>query len=337
MNTLLVVAGILLAGGVLSLLLVLLIGSGGGGPKVPDLVGMSYGEATKKVEAAGLEIEVATDQETSGVENLDKLKVIQQDPKPGTEEEKNQLVTVWLSGLEDVTASSANDGAGEEPTSTAPDSQTSTQPVLAPSRTEGQTVCLDPGHSTNSPASEIDSATGLDVADNSGADGEIEAMWQLAQLTKARLEQMGYKVVLTKDSANSYSSLRRRADIGNTCSIVVRLHYDPGLTAILYPGEGQYKERGGNRVYVDPGVSRASAALAQALAPQLQTVGISRIENDMGGTSNNTGPAFVGSVLSRVPTVLIENNPDTVRGNPAGQEQVANAIAQGIDGYFQSH
>lgn len=179
--------------------------------------------------------------------------------------------------------------------------------------------------------------TGLDVADNSGADGEIQTVWELTQITKTKLEQMGYRVVLTKDSANSYSSLRRRADIGNTCSIAVRLHYDPGLTAILYPGEGQYKERGGNRIYVDPGVSRASAALAQALLPYLQTVGISRIDNDMGGTSNNSGPAFVGSVLSSVPVVLIENNPSTIRGNPAGQEQVANALAQGIDAYLRTH
>ena len=196
------------------------------------------------------------------------------------------------------------------------------------------TVCLDPGHSANFPAGEIDPATGLDVADNEGAPGERQAVWELAVKTKALLEGMGYSVMLTKPSADAYASLRTRADIGNICSIVVRLHYDPDLQAVLYPAEGQYKQRGSSIVYVDPAVSRASAELAGAMLPYLREVGVAKIMNDCGGTSNNTGPAFVGSVLSRVPVVLIENGPDMLRDNPEGQERVAAATARGIDAYM---
>lgn len=201
----------------------------------------------------------------------------------------------------------------------------------------GRSVCIDPGHSTGSPASEIDPATGLDVADNGGASGELQANWELALKVRARLEQAGYGVALTKGGANSYASLRTRADIGNTCSIMVRLHFDPNLHALLYPGEGQYKQHGNSIAYVDPAVAASSAGLAQSMFPFLQGVGITRKMNDAGGTSNNAGPAYVVSVLSRVPIVLIENDPSMVSGNPAGQDRVADAIVQGINAYFQSH
>lgn len=348
-NSLLVVAGTLLAAGVVTAVLLLVSTGGGGGFEVPRVVGETFEDARKAVEGRGFSIEVDPLQDPSSAEDLEDLKVAQQDPKPGSRAGKGELVTVRLKGLSDTppetgSKTAGNDGSADdasaggqkgEPATPGQPSQGEAPQLAAPAPAAARTVCLDPGHSTNSPASEIDPATGLDVTDNSGADGELEAMWELALRTKARLEQMGFSVVLTKESANSYVSLRRRADIGNTCSIIVRLHYDPALHAILYPGEGQYKERGGNRVMVDPGVAAASGTLARALLPSLETVGISRVDNDMGGTSNNSGSAFVGSALSRVPVVLIENDPDVVRGDPAGQDRVADAIAQGINAYFQ--
>ena len=215
---------------------------------------------------------------------------------------------------------------------------TSDEPVIAERSLyyRSITVCLDPGHSTNCPASEIDPETGLDVADNGGAAGELATNWELALRTRTLLEQMGYTVKLTKPEADAYASLRTRADIGNTCAIMVRLHYDFNLHAILFPAEGQYKQHGSSIVYVDPTVAESSAELAEAMFPFLQGVGVTRMMNDCGGTSSNTGSAFVGSVLSRVPVVLIENDPAWVRDNLAGQERVAADIAQGIDAYFKN-
>jgi hypothetical protein len=45
--------------------------------------------------------------------------------------------------------------------------------------------------------------------------------------------------------------------------------------------------------------------------------------------------ALIGSVISRVPVVCLENKMALVRDNPAGQEQLAGQIAAAIDAYFQ--
>ena len=343
LNTVFMVVGLMAAlAAVVGLFL--LLSKGGGGPKVPNVVGKTYKEAKEKIEAAGFDIEIHPNQDYSNVSDLDKKKVEDQDPKAGTAAEKGELVTVRVKGLKEIPEASeeaATARRGEQPASSASNAQQdqSAQQQSPPASTSagGRIACVDPGHSGTGPTTEIDPATGLDVADNGGASGEIQAMWELGQKVKAKLEQAGYGVRLTKDSPNSYASLRTRADIGNTCSIVVRLHYDPNLHAILFPGEGQYKQHGDKVVYVDPTVARWSAELANALFPFLKNVGVTRKMNDAGGTSNNTGPAYVGSVLSKVPVVLIENDPSMVRNNPSGQDKVAAAIVSGVNDYFENH
>ena len=350
----LVVAGAGIAIGLVVLLFIFL-SAAGGGRKVPDVVGMSYEDARGKIEASGFSVEIDQEQDTSEVENLGKARVGVQNPKAGTQAEQGELVTVSLKGLgyvskagdpESSPAPGPGEGGTESAGGSAPAPVTESVPADAtqpatppqtPATGSGRSVCIDPGHSTGSPASEIDPATGLDVADNGGASGELQANWELAVKVRQRLERAGYSVTMTKSTADSYASLRTRADTGNNCSVMVRLHYDPSLHAILYPGDGQYKQHGNSIVYVDPAVANASAGLAQAMFPFLQGVGVSRKMNDAGGTSNNTGAAYVGSVLSRVPVVLIENDPSMVSGNPSGQDRVADAIVQGLNSYFQGH
>jgi N-acetylmuramoyl-L-alanine amidase len=88
-------------------------------------------------------------------------------------------------------------------------------------------------------------------------------------------------------------------------------------------------------VNVDPVVARASNELALAMFPFLEKVGIRSVREEMGGNTDNRGTAYVVSVLSRVPIVLIENDPGMVINNPSGQDQVADAIARGIQAYYQ--
>jgi len=313
-------------------------------PKIPRVTGLTYAEAERILESADLSIEISPDLDLPQAKNPGKLIVTGQDPKAGTAIDETRTVTVWLKGLKPSAHAKANGsskrgGGSESGTEQSQDGETNGKESQGSENRQpggNLSVCLDPGHSLNCPPSEVDPVTGLDVADNSGAPGELEAMWELAITTKSLLESLGYRVVLTKESATSYVNLKRRAEIGNTCSVVVRLHYDQNLHAILFPAEGQYKERGGRRVYVDPAVARASRELANSLFPFLKDAGITRIMNDVGGTSNNSGPAFVGSVLSKVPVVLIENNPAWVRHNPEGRQKVAWAIARGLDTYFKS-
>jgi len=193
-------------------------------------------------------------------------------------------------------------------------------------------VCLDPGHSASGPVSIIDPVSGLDVADCTGEPGELRANWALALKVKARLTKAGYAVKLTKKSMDSYVDLKTRAEIGNTCSIMVRLHCST-FAALFHPRAGQFKAHEGKRVDVDPAVARDSTRLALVMYPYLKGVRVPRVMDEMGGNSNNTGTAYVVSALSRVPVVLIENDPSML--NLASErDRVAAAIFRGIDAYF---
>ncbi len=337
-NGVLMALGVLLLGGIVAGAIALLVMKSGG-PRVPRLVGMRYAEARKHIEGMGLFIEIDPMQDSSG--DCSKLKVRSQDPKEGARAKANETVTVRLAGLHEspeLTGGSRTPRAvpGGEPDTAAPEGE---QPA-APAPPAGRTVCLDPGHSPRS-GSEIDPATGLNVGDNEGASGEIQAMWDLAQRTKARLEQAGYSVRLTKESPDAYASLRARADIGNTCSVTVRLHFDDsGYTGVMRPpaNAARCPQSDPSRVtVVDPGVAAESDRLANALA---RALGLS-VRDDTGGTSNgNATPAghptcLIGSVLSRVPVVCIENQVSLVKDNAAGREQVAAAIVSGLNDFFR--
>jgi len=207
-------------------------------------------------------------------------------------------------------------------------------------------ICLDPGHSGRE-GSEIDAATGLNVGDNGGCPGEIDAMWQLALVEKARLEAAGYEVRMTKSSAGEYKSLRARADLGNTCQVMVRLHYDDtGYTGVMRPPSNAARCPVSNPAMitvVDPGVAKGSDRLARILAPHL---GLS-VRDDTGGTSQgNTTPAghptcLIGSVLSRTSVVCIEHKSSIIVGSAeavtAAREQVATQLVSGLDEFFSAH
>jgi N-acetylmuramoyl-L-alanine amidase len=339
-NILLIVGACVIAAGLVVGLVMLVTRSEGSG--VPKVIGMTYADARKKAESVKLEIKVSELQDTSDVNDLERLKVEEQDPKPGSKLDEEISITVKLAGLRDAPPLEYQNEIKKSSPGPSPGASSGPSPAatsLSPasqSQSGGRSVCIDPGHSPNAPSTQIDPATGLDVADNSGASGEIQAMWDLSSKVKAQLEAAGDQVTLTKQSANSNVSLKERAAIGNTCNIVVRLHYDPALQALIYPGEGQYKKHGGATVYVDANVARASAVLAQAMFPYLKNAGIPKMMNDAVGTSNNEGPAYVGSVLSKVPVVLIENNPSVVT-TAAGQDRMATAITQGVQEYFKTH
>ena len=310
---------------------------GGAGPRVPGLLGLTYEEATTTLHAPGLFRQIHPTQDSSG--SFEELLVKAQDPKPGVGADKDEVVTVTLEGLPLVGELPGLEAG--EPSVPAPGAPEPVEPSPAGTPLhKGRTVAIDPGHS-NRTGSETDPATGLNVGDNTGAAGELQSNWELAQKVKARLEQAGYTVRLTKSSADSYASLRERADIGNTCDIVVRLHFDPsGFTGVMRPpaGGARCPSSDPSRVtVVDANVAQASNSLATHLAAALGL----QVRDDTGGTSQgNTTPAghptaLIGSVLSRVPVVCIENRMELVRDNPSGQEQVAAQIVQGINAYFQ--
>jgi hypothetical protein len=122
---------------------------------------------------------------------------------------------------------------------------------------------------------------------------------------------------------------------------MVRLHYDDtGFTGVMRAPENAARcpQDDPSRITViDSGVATESNRLAADLASAL---GLS-VRDDTGGTSQgNSTPsghptALIGSVLSQVPVVCIENKMSLVRGNTDGQNQVAAQIVQGINAYFE--
>ena len=89
-------------------------------------------------------------------------------------------------------------------------------------------VVLDPGHSGTSTES-VDTETGLRDVDYKN-DPEIYDVWDVSQKVKTKLEQAGYKVVLTKNSAEDSVGLKKRAEIANNAgaAIAVSIHNDYG-------------------------------------------------------------------------------------------------------------
>jgi N-acetylmuramoyl-L-alanine amidase len=299
--------------GILSISLLIGLGIGLGlffvtrGPalvETPRLTGVEYRTASGTTTAVGLTLRVDPNQRFPNSKDLSTKKITSQSPEAGSSVKKGNTITVQLEADKPVKPK--------------------------------HVVCLDPGHSSGGPSTVIDSESGLDVADSQGADGEIPTNWDIAQKTKVLLEQAGYEVRLTRQSLDAAADLRQRSDIGNTCDIMIRIHYDPGVHAILYPGAGQTKSHGSSTLTVSSEISEKSRVLANALLPYLQPLGVTRVDNDMGGSSNNTGGAYVGSVLSKVPVVVIEDDPDVVRNNPTGQDLVASAITNGVKAYFNT-
>ncbi len=121
----LVLAGCLLAAGI-AVAVLLLARSGGGMPKVPNVVGLSYTEAKKRVESAELKIEPSPEQDVSKVKGFAGREVIEQDPEEGEEAEEGTLVTVSLKGVPDKVV------VEEENVDTTPTQPGNTQPAQPP-------------------------------------------------------------------------------------------------------------------------------------------------------------------------------------------------------------
>jgi N-acetylmuramoyl-L-alanine amidase len=197
-------------------------------------------------------------------------------------------------------------------------------------------ICLDPGHSGHT-GDETDPSTGLNVGDNSGCSGELQAIWNLAVVETGYLQRAGYDVILTKGSASEYVDLRKRADLANTCAVWIRLHYDDtGFTGVMRPpaNGARCPANDPTRItVVDPAVASGSDALAKVLAPWM---GLG-VRDDTGGTSQgNATPAghptcLIGSCLSKVPVVCIEHRQADVVNDP---EAVAFQLVNGLDAYF---
>jgi len=193
-----------------------------------------------------------------------------------------------------------------------------TQPSAATGQT---TVFLDPGHA-GANTEEIDPVSGLKTIESGGAPGEMQNMWDVAQTIKSKLENDGYKVVLSKNNEADTAGFITKAGRANSsgAAIGVSLHYTPGnfgspmSDAGVTPQEvGEYrvnKDGSGQKVtFSDTLIAQESQEYAQDMVDARNATGdktqIAQIQFDQTYVEAS-GNIPVIELLSKVPWVYNE-------------------------------
>lgn len=164
-------------------------------------------------------------------------------------------------------------------------------------------VCIDPGHpSENNDGEKL--TNGL---------RETTLNWEVALLLKQRLEDDGFKVVMTKSTEKEFVTNKRRAEIANSAeaSLFLRLHADEGNSSgftVYFPSR-----RGSSQGVEGPSVEVLAAskrvgpifhlAFATSLKGELKDNGLRGEEGTFIGGKQG---ALTGSIFSKVPTLLVE-------------------------------
>src|SRR5215210_5410335 len=186
----------------------------------------------------------------------------------------------------------------------------------------GARVMLDPGHGGDDPGA-INDAAGL---------VERELVLDIARRAKARLEETGYSVALTRDdSATGYANTPRGV-IANACHafVYVSIHLN------------NFGEPEPNYTKTFWGIEEKDAAFASVMQAAL----VSRLQpgTDLGDSGLEVLENG-GLLTARMPAVLVEpvflSNPEEAArlADPAGErrEAIAAAVTDGVDTWLRSH
>jgi N-acetylmuramoyl-L-alanine amidase len=194
-------------------------------------------------------------------------------------------------------------------------------------------ICVDPGH-----PSEIS-----DGMQTQNGTTETHINWMVGEKLKGLLEKAGYRVVMTKQKEMQAVRNERRADIANRAGakLTVRLHCDTGGGGgfrVFYPdAQGRHGKVVGPSPWVREQSHKAAeamhGALLAGLKDDLKDVGVAGDRKTAVGKKMG---ALIGSIHSKVPTVLIEmvflNNPKNAEyiKSESGQQKMAEALAEGV-------
>jgi N-acetylmuramoyl-L-alanine amidase len=235
-------------------------------------------------------------------------------------------------------------------TTTTATSTTTTTTAPAPSAPlAGVTIVLDPGHNGMNWAHPdeinalVDIGTITKACNTTGtasADGYPEATftWELALLTRARLEELGATVVLTRQDNEGWGPcITERAAIGNRneAAAVVSIHADGG------PESG----RGFHVIYpkVVAGLTDDIAVESQRLATAIRSAVMTTempIADYIGENGFSVRDDLGGLTLSDVPVVFLEagnmkNATDAaLLEDPDFQASLADALVAGLVGFL---
>ncbi|MEQ1822197.1 MAG: N-acetylmuramoyl-L-alanine amidase [Fimbriimonadaceae bacterium] len=199
-------------------------------------------------------------------------------------------------------------------------------------RVWAQTICIDPGHPSEN-----------GIGTRGKKTTEVGVAWEVAKRLKLLLDKEGYEVVLTKSSEREHITNASRAGIANRskAAFLLRLHCDAGTgsgLASYYPGEvGRVGNVSGPSAEIRAESKKLAEkfhmAVIKSLKGKLRDAGLmTDRKTKIGGKQG----ALTGSILSKVPVVLVEmcvlQNPkdEAFIATAAGKDAMAKALFAGI-------
>ena len=181
----------------------------------------------------------------------------------------------------------------------------------------GKIVVIDPGHSKN-PTNETDPASGIKSSDYENQP-EMQEVWDVSQKVRAELEKAGFKVIMTKSSADSSVGLIERANIANKAKadMAISIHNDHGQNfdsmKWVTPQEvGRYRETDGKRkTFTNQEVAQKSQSMAKVFVEERKkaeggNVEIHGLDFPAGRGLPSTGNIAIVQLFSEVPWVYHE-------------------------------
>lgn len=181
----------------------------------------------------------------------------------------------------------------------------------------GKIVVIDPGHSKN-PTNETDPASGIKSSDYENQP-EMQEVWDVSQKVRAELEKAGFKVIMTKSSADSSVGLIERANIANKAKadMAISIHNDHGQNfdsmKWVTPQEvGRYRETDGKRkTFTNQEVAQKSQSMAKVFVEERKkaeggNVELHGLDFPAGRGLPSTGNIAIVQLFSEVPWVYHE-------------------------------
>ena len=176
--------------------------------------------------------------------------------------------------------------------------------LAQPGPLAGFTVCLDPGHT---------SETSAGTASRDGKLTERHVNWVVAQDLKPLLEAEGARVVMTKTPENEVVTNRRRAEIANAAhaNLFLRLHCDAASDSGLATFYPDRQGRAHGHTGPSPAVIAASRRAARPFHPAvIAALGGALADRGIKGDSatgvGGKQGALTGSIFSQVPALTVE-------------------------------
>jgi N-acetylmuramoyl-L-alanine amidase len=211
-------------------------------------------------------------------------------------------------------------------------------------------IVIDPGHSVTVHAT--DPGSGLDVSDYEN-EPEMRDVFAVAELVRARLVAAGYRVILTKSTVDTPTSLAKRAQIANRAhaALALSIHdqaggsggigFGQGNNTVYYQSVGDYRATSsGKRVYFTrakvAALSKKYGAIFQRKRAAAQGTSVSLLGNtgyNLGSRGLPAGNIWIVQLLSQVPWVYNEaggNSAGMVGLNRADQRRYANGLVAAV-------